>query len=156
MSLVKWGFIGLFLLPFAEIVAFVAIASLIGWGLAICLFVATSIVGVVILQRSGRDDLSRLRETVRLGGLRAVHLDSPGVGSILGGILLMFPGFITDVAGGILLIPAVRRQLRAMVVRAHTRRRRSQDPSVVDLTPEEWRQISEKRVKHQRPRRRIR
>ena len=31
MSLVKWGFIGLFLLPVAEMAAFVAVALAIGW-----------------------------------------------------------------------------------------------------------------------------
>ncbi len=38
MSLVKWGFIGLFLLPVAEMAAFVAVAITIGWFWAVVPF----------------------------------------------------------------------------------------------------------------------
>jgi UPF0716 family protein affecting phage T7 exclusion len=140
MSLVKWGFIGLFLLPLAEMAAFVAVALTIGWIPAACLFVATSILGLLILRRSGRSDLDRFLDAFRRDGLRAIHLESPGLGSMLGGILLVFPGFITD----------------ALIVRARETRRRQRDPSVIDLTPKEWHQVSEKQIKDGRPRKRVR
>jgi UPF0716 protein FxsA len=156
MSLVKWGFIGLFLLPLAEMAAFVAVALAIGWIPAACLFLATSILGLLILRRSGRSDLDRFRDAFRRDGLRAIHLESPGLGPMLGGILLLFPGFITDVLGLLLLIPAVRRKLRGMIARARETHRRQRDPSVVDLTPKEWHQVSEKQIKDGRPRKRVR
>ena len=75
---------------------------------------------------------------------------------MLGGILLVFPGFITDVLGALLLVPAVRRQLRAADRAARARNaRRQRDPSVIDLTPKEWRQVSEKPIKDGRPRKRV-
>ena len=49
MSLVKWGFIGLFLLPVAEMAAFVAVAIAIGWFWAACLFLATTILGLSLI-----------------------------------------------------------------------------------------------------------
>ena len=155
MSLVKWGFVGLFLLPLAEMAVFVAVALAIGWFPAICLFLATTILGLLVLRRSGRSDFDRFCEAFRRDGFAAIHLESPGLGPMLGGILLVFPGFITDVAGALLLVPAVRRQLRRMIARSRVARRRQSDPSVVDLTPKEWHQVSEKSIKDGRPRRRV-
>ncbi len=166
MSLVKWGFIGLFLLPIVEMAAFIAVALAIGWLPAFCLFLATSLLGLLILRRSGRNDFDRFRDAFRRDGIRAIHLESPGLGPMLGGILLVFPGFITDTLGALLLVPAVRRQLRRLIARTREERRRQSDPSVVDLTPKEWRhvserqvsgrKISEKPVKEGRPSKRIR
>src|SRR5262249_36851504 len=99
MSLVKWGFIGLLLLPLGELVAFVVVAALIGWLPAAALFIATSVIGIWLLKRSGRGDFDRLRAAVARDGIRGLHLDTPGAASMLGGILLVFPGFITDLIG---------------------------------------------------------
>ena len=61
MSLVKWAFIGLIALPAAELLALVMVASLIGWLRAAALFIGTSVVGVLLLRKSGRADLARFR-----------------------------------------------------------------------------------------------
>ncbi len=146
MSLVKWTLTGLLLLPVAELAAFILVAALIGWPLAAGLLVATSLVGVMLLRRCGRGDLERLRATVARDGLHAIRLDSPGAAPLLGGILLVFPGFITDIAGVILFIPAVRRWLGTKLAQAwHERRRRTRDQHVIDLAPSEWRQIQDQR-----------
>jgi UPF0716 protein FxsA len=155
MSLVKWGFIALFLLPIAELAVFVALALTIGWLWAICLFIATSALGLILLQRSGRSNIDRFREAFRREGFSAIHLESPGLGPVLGGILLVFPGFITDVAGALLLVPGIRRKLRALIAHAREVRQQRRGPEVVDLTPKEWRQVSEKPIKNPGPRKRI-
>jgi UPF0716 protein FxsA len=156
MSLLKWGLIGLFLLPVAEMAVFVAVAIAIGWFWAVCLFLATTVLGLLILRRSGRSDIARFRDAFRRDGIRAIHLESPGLGPMLGGILLVFPGFITDALGALLLIPAVRRQIRGLIARSREARRRQREPSVIDLTPKEWHQISDKPIKHGGPRKRVR
>ena len=109
MSLVKWTLIGLLVLPAAELVAFFLVAALIGWLWAAGLFIATSIAGALLLRRFGRADLDRLRTAFARDGIRALHLETPGMATMLGGILLIFPGFITDLLGAALLLPAVRR-----------------------------------------------
>lgn len=156
MSLVKWGFIGLFLLPVVEMAAFVAVALAIGWLPAVCLFLATSLLGLLMLRRAGRKDFDRFRDAFRRDGIRAIHLESPGLGPMIGGILLVFPGFITDALGAVLLVPVARRQLRRLIAHARDERRRQSDPSVVDLTPKEWHQVSEKKIKDGRPSKRVR
>src|ERR1700745_908643 len=77
MSLVKWTLIGLLVLPAAELFAFFLIAALIGWFLGAGLFIATSIVGVLLLRRFGRADLDRLRSAFARDGIRALHLETP-------------------------------------------------------------------------------
>ena len=147
MSLVKWTFIGLIALPAAELLAFVMVASLIGWLRTAALFIATSVVGVLLLRKSGRADLARFRAAFAQQGLRAVHLETPGFATMLGGILLTFPGFITDAVGAALFVPLVRRwaagQL-ATLARGRGRPGRNDD-RVIDLEPDQWHQISDQR-----------
>jgi UPF0716 protein FxsA len=166
MSLVKWAFIGLLMLPAAEIVGFLLVAALIGWLRAVILFIATSVIGVMLLRRSGRRDLARLVDALRTDGISALHLDAPGVATMLGAILLIIPGFITDVLGGALFVPAFRRwasrALATARTRAHDRNKRRDrlhDPGpqhdVIDLEPGEWHQIPDHtRANRRRPRRR--
>ena len=156
MSLVKWAFIGLILLPLAEIVAFILIAIVIGWFWALCLFLATTLAGLLVLRRAGRRDFDRLRAEFARDGFAAARLDGPNLGPIVGGILLVFPGFITDLLGALLLVPAIRRRLGAIVRGTTARQRDPQRPSVIDLTPEEWRQVSEKAIEDGLPRKKVR
>jgi UPF0716 protein FxsA len=146
MSLVKWAFIGLLVLPAAELAVFLLAVALIGWLPAAALFIATSVVGVLILRHRGRGDLGRLRTAFARDGIRALHLETPGVAPAIGGILLVFPGFITDILGAALFLPAVRRWAAAKLARARReRRRRRRDHRVIDLEPGEWRQIPDPR-----------
>ena len=148
MSLVKWAFIGLLILPAAELLALLLLVSLLGWLLTIVLFFGTSVAGVLLLRRSGRGDLDRVRLAFAREGLRAIHLETPGFAAVLGGILLVLPGFITDLTGLALLIPAFRRWAGGAIGRAA--RSRHRDPSVIDLEPGEWHQIPDKRRKRRR------
>ncbi len=148
MSLVKWTFIGLLVLPAAELGAFLLAVALIGWLGAVALFLATSVVGVILLRRSGRSDLDRLRAAFARDGLAALHLETPGFAPALGAILLVLPGFITDFLGAALFVPGFRRWAGAAMGRAA--RKRPRDDSVIDLEPREWHQIPDKPQKRNR------
>ena len=149
MSLVKWGFIGLLVLPAAELATFLLVAALIGWLAAAMLFVATSVAGVMLLRHSGRDNLDRLRAAFAQEGFRAVHLETPGVAAMLGGILLVFPGFITDILGAALFLPPARRWLTGVLARSVSRRP-SQNHRIIDLEPSEWRQLPDQKRSRRR------
>ena len=145
MSLVKWTLIGLLVLPAAELFAFFLVAALIGWLWAAGLFIATSIVGALLLRRFGRADLDRLRTAFARDGIRALHLETPGMATMLAGILLIFPGFITDLLGAALLLPTVRRWAAAKLATfARSSRRTPRDDRVIELEPGEWHQIPER------------
>src|SRR5215475_9580948 len=146
MSLVKWAFIGVILLPAAEFAVFVAVALAIGWLWAALIFFTTSAAGVLVLRHAGRRDFDRFRSTLGAQGIRAINLETPGLASTVGGILLVLPGFITDLVGVLLLLPAGRRLIAAAISRA------ARNPDVIDLKPDEWRQISETLEAHDQER----
>ena len=148
MSLVKWTFVLLVLLPAAEIAAFALVALFVGVLWASLLFVATSLLGLCLLRWSGRSDFDRMRGALKQEGLLAVHLETPGVAGLLGGILLVFPGFITDFLGLCLLLPPFRRwSARALKKTVRKAQHRRDGTTVIDLQPEEWQQIPDRRSK---------
>src|SRR3954452_9983859 len=105
MSLVKWGFIALLALPAAEITVFIVVALTIGWLRALAVFLATSLIGMIVLKNAGRAARERLRSGLASDGIKPIHLESPDLGTLIGGFLLVLPGFITDVAGALLFLP---------------------------------------------------
>jgi UPF0716 protein FxsA len=158
MSFVKWAFVGLLVLPVAEIVTFILVSLILGWLQTVVLFFASSVLGVYVLKRCGRSDLNRLRSAVAHGGLRAIHLDTPGLGAIVGSVLLIVPGFLTDVLGLLLFVPRLRGWIGATLGRARPERYTQRSPpppktgaGVIDLEPDEWRQITDAGPEKNRP-----
>src|SRR5262245_59960117 len=146
MSLVKWTFIGLAAMPVAEFLVFILMAALIGWLWTAALFIATSVVGVLLLRKSGRADLDRVRKAVARDGIRAIRLETPGIAPVIGGILLVFPGFITDILGAALYVPALRRWAAGKLATSARR-----DERVIDLEPGEWHQLPDRRRRRRKP-----
>ena len=96
------------LIPLAEIFLFIYLASLIGNWLVLVLAAVAGIAGALAAGGELRRIRARYREQVRGG--RAVGpevVDLAGV--TVAAILLITPGFISDVCGYLLLIPALRR-----------------------------------------------
>ncbi len=133
--------ITLLLLPAAEIGVFLLVAWAIGFLPAIGLMILTSLAGGLVLSRIGRRQIARFRGTARQGGI-AQMAEGGGLMSALGGILLLLPGFITDLVGAGLLIGPIRRGLGAAIGRAIGSPPRATGPgSVVDLAPSEWQSV---------------
>ena len=78
MSLVKWIFVGLLLLPAAEIGVFFIMAMMFGWIWTIALFLGTTAAGIWLLRRTGRHNLAQFATALQRDGIRAIHLESPG------------------------------------------------------------------------------
>jgi UPF0716 protein FxsA len=101
-------------LGIAEVALFLLVAHLIGVPWAILLALATSVVGVLLLRREGVRGWRRFRDAVAEGrppGREAVD----GVVGLVGGLLLVVPGFISDAAGLLLLAPPIRGGVRRAV-----------------------------------------
>ena len=148
MFLVKWGLIGLLVLPAAEVATFIAVAAAIGWMRSTALLLAASALGIVLLRRSGRGNLGRLRAALARDGMGSLHLESPGAAPVLGAILLAVPGFITDLMGAALFVPPVRQWCIRKLASAWSRRTRGpragRDRHVIDLEPGEWRRLPDR------------
>jgi len=150
--MVKWIILAILLLPLAEIAAFGAVAWQIGLAGALLLIMATSLTGAAILRRAGREGITRFRAAARGGGIAEVEIAGRQVATVLAGFLLFLPGFLTDIAGLALLIPPLRRRLVTLLWRQAGAGVRT-DSSVVDLKPDEWRQVPDPRIEQQTPNR---
>lgn len=113
--------VGGFLLVLAEIIVFVLVARAIGWPLAVLAGLATMAVGAVLLQREGVRGWRRFRAAVAEGRPAGGEV-TDGLTGLLGALLLLTPGFVTDAAGLLLLLPPVRAVARGQVRRFAERR----------------------------------
>jgi UPF0716 protein FxsA len=108
--------------PLAELYVILKLADdVLGLPLTIALLALDSILGSLLLRSQGRRAWHRCNAVLASG--RVPHgeiLD--GVLVIVGGALLLTPGFLTDILGLALLIPATR-ALARRVVQAALRRR---------------------------------
>ena len=147
MSLLKWAIFGLLVLPLAEIVVFVAVALKLGFLAALALAILTSMAGIAIIRNAGKSDIERVRTAFGDRVISRVELDGPGFLTVLAGFLMVLPGFLTDIMGALLLLPATRRWIHAALRRAVTRAERAAGrPEVVDLEPDQWRHVPDKRI----------
>jgi UPF0716 protein FxsA len=147
--MVKWIIAVILLFPVAEIAAFVAVAGLIGLPWAFMLLLATTLLGVLVLRQAGHGQLTGFRVAVSGRNVTAIEADSDGFLTILGGFLLVLPGFITDLIGLLLLLGPIRRWCGATLRRAVHGRERDRN-SVVDLAPDEWRQVPDRELENRR------
>ena len=138
MNVAKWLLLALLALPIMELVAFIAVAEIIGFLWALALVAATSMAGAMVLRHAGGNHIARVRVAMGQGGFTALQADSAGTLTLLAGILLLIPGFITDILGLLLLLAPLRRMLGALLG-LKSRPRRAD--GVVDLEPEQWHQV---------------
>jgi UPF0716 family protein affecting phage T7 exclusion len=105
--------VGLFLflffviMPLIELAIFVQVAQWIGILEALGLLILSSIVGVFIVRHQGLGVYRRVRAEIRAGIVPTVQLVD-GLLILIAGVLLILPGFITNVLGLLLLLPPVR------------------------------------------------
>jgi UPF0716 protein FxsA len=109
------------LVPIAEIYVIIQVGQAIGALWTIALLIVDSLVGARLLAWQGRTAWRRFQEAVAAG--RLPHNEVlDGVMVVVGGTLLLTPGFMTDAFGLLLLLPPTRAVLRRAVVRSIRRR----------------------------------
>jgi UPF0716 protein FxsA len=138
MNVAKWALLTLLMLPFLELAAFIAVAATIGFGWALSLVLAGSLAGLLILRRAGGNHIARMRVALDQGSFTTLQADEAGGRVLLAGILLLIPGFISDLVGLFLLVAPLR---QAAIDAFGTRTTARRDSGVVDLTPEQWHQV---------------
>lgn len=129
-------------LPLAELIVFIAVATAIGFGFAVLLVLAGSLAGGLLLRRLGGDHMARVRVAMNEGlgrtSFTALQADGPAAGTLLAGVLLLIPGFLTDVLALLLLVPPLRRSL---IGRVAGRASQPGPDGVLDLDREQWRRV---------------
>ena len=109
------------LVPIAELYVIIKVGEAIGLLPTLALLVADALLGSMLLRHQGRAAWVRFNRA--LAENRLPHKEVfDGVLIIMGGALLLTPGFLTDVVGLILLIPPTRAAVRALAARTVRRR----------------------------------
>ncbi len=102
--------------PILEIVVFIEAGGYLGLWPTVGAVVLTAIVGSALLRHQGLSTLARAQENMAAGRLPVTEVFD-GLCILIGGALLLTPGFITDAVGFLLLIPPAREILRRLAGR---------------------------------------
>jgi UPF0716 protein FxsA len=100
-------FFMLLVVPIAELYVIVQVGDLIGIPLTLLLLIGVSVMGTVLLKREGAATYFKARDVLARGGIPSKEL-TDGFLILLGGALLLTPGFLTDVVGLALILPFTR------------------------------------------------
>jgi len=132
-------FLAIFAWLSIELAAFVAVVNEIGFVGALFLGFLTSMAGFALLRRSGVGALAHLQRAAA-GGQPPQGAMLDGLLGAIAALLLILPGFASDLVGLALAAPSVRQTLAGRFGGvSHPRPSRpSGRPEIIDLAPGEW------------------
>ena len=100
-------FLGFIVIPGLEIYVIIRVGELIGFWPTALLIIAESLLGAWLVKREGRRAWRALRQALNTGRLPSRQLADAAL-VLVGGTLLLTPGFLTDIAGFAFVLPATR------------------------------------------------
>ena len=112
----KYLLILIILLPIIEIAVLLLSGHLIGiWFTLLLIFVAGAL-GLFLAKQQGLETWRKAQEQIQHGYMPGNEIID-GICILLGGILLVIPGLISDILGILFLLPFTRRFIKPLVVR---------------------------------------
>jgi UPF0716 protein FxsA len=103
-------------LPIVELVVLIKIGAAIGALDTIGLMILSAIVGTALVRAQGLATLNRVRDSLARDIFPAKAVFD-GICLLTAGILFIFPGFVSDAVGLLLVLPPVRALLRTLIWR---------------------------------------
>jgi UPF0716 protein FxsA len=104
------------IVPALEIGLLVFSGNVIGPWPTILLIILTGVFGAWLAKRQGIEALRKFQEQMRYGQMPSdVIID--GLCILVGGVVLLTPGFITDLIGFLLLLPTTRNRIKPLIGR---------------------------------------
>jgi len=135
--------IAFLLLPWVELFTLIELGIKTSALTALAYVLATAILGLVILQRQGRGIFERLRQG-RNGQFIGPELLLDDMAMGFAGLLLLFPGMITDLAALIMVVgPLRRRFLRALSTSAPAMQRGDRNSGPHNTIEGEFRRLDD-------------
>ena len=111
-------FLLILLIPFVEIYLLLEVGGIIGALPTIFLVVFTAVLGAWLLRRQGFETFRKFQLSLAQGEIPAYEIiEGPII--LLGGVLLLTPGFLTDILGFVCLIPSLRRKVAQYILEKH-------------------------------------
>lgn len=109
------------LVPLVEIFVLIQVGQVIGAWWTILLLIADSVLGTWLIRREGGRAFAALRSALNSGQMPAKEL-ADGALILIGGTLMLSPGFVTDLLGILLILPFTRPLARRALTGVVTRR----------------------------------
>ncbi|SET44653.1 UPF0716 protein FxsA [Oceanobacillus limi] len=103
----RWLLIAFLIIPALEIGVFIWAGGMIGPWWVVGLILLTGIVGLALARQQGIETWQRAQQSMNYGQVPAEEI-LDGICIFVGGVFLFTPGFITDIAGFILVLPGTR------------------------------------------------
>lgn len=114
-------FLALLVVPIAEIAVIIGIGKVIGGWQTLVLLLLESALGAWLVRREGAKAWLALRTALQTGRMPSAELADAAL-VLVGGTLLLAPGFLTDVVGFVFILPVTRPLARRLLQRAVERR----------------------------------
>lgn len=103
-----WLFALLFFgIPLLEIIVLIQVGQAIGPWWTILLLIADSIFGAWLIKREGRRAVAAFSNALASGRMPAREI-ADGILILVGGTLMLAPGFVTDLFGMLMILPLTR------------------------------------------------
>ncbi|WP_151523380.1 FxsA family protein [Serinicoccus kebangsaanensis] len=114
----RWILLAIVLLPIVEIAVLVLVGQAIGLWWTLGLIVAVAVAGTWLARRESSRTYRALQQALNSGRMPADEM-TDAILLMVGGVLLLLPGFVSDVVALVLVLPftrpAARRLLQAVV-----------------------------------------
>ena len=117
----RWVFLALLVVPVVEIAVIIAVGRVIGGWPTVLLLLVESALGAWIVRREGGRAWTALRDALRSGRMPSRELADAAL-VLIGGTLLLTPGFVTDLVGFFFILPITRPIARVWLEAAVARR----------------------------------
>lgn len=102
--------------PVVEIYVLIQVGHVIGAWWTVVLLVLDSLAGAWLVRREGRRAWAALRTALASGRMPSTEL-ADGALILIGGTLMLTPGFVTDVVAALLVLPVTRPLFRGLLGR---------------------------------------
>jgi len=109
-----WLLLALLVLPMAEIAVILAVGRAIGGWPTVGLLIVESALGAWVVRREGSRAWTALATALRSGRMPSRELTDAAL-VLVGGTLLLTPGFVTDIAGFFCVLPSTRALARPVL-----------------------------------------
>ena len=114
-------FVAFIVVPLVEIYVLIQVGQVIGPWWTILLLILDSLFGTWLIRREGGRALLALRVALESGRMPAREL-ADGALILVGGTLMLTPGFVTDAFGILLILPFTRPAARRMLTQLVSKR----------------------------------
>lgn len=117
----KYLLLSIVAFPVIEIIILLLSGKVIGFWATLFALLLMGIVGAYLAKQQGLETLRRAQAQMNVGQLPGNEMIN-GLCIMIGGILLVLPGFLTDLAGLLLILPPTRKLCKPLLMRWITKK----------------------------------